>query len=240
MFNTGREAARRLMNEPLPSTADSPSMLHTATLSGLDDRPSAPIAHWWPQPSERKNAHRGPAACRKPASGRPCSQALIASGKNRRLPTMARRSHLLPQTNQPKKTRCDQSAGAANNTGNHLSTGVSVSGSTVNPLTSGGGGVWGRNWQSIPGGTSALNTYNFSGNGLGLDVGGSIQSVWAWGNGSWTGAFHSVNFSVGPFSGSVFWTPGKGGYTGFSFGLGLGLPIPQGAYEKKNYTCKAP
>ena len=100
--------------------------------------------------------------------------------------------------------------------------------------------MWGRNWQSIPGGTSTLNTYNFSGNGLGLGVGGSIQSVWAWGNGSWTGAFHSVNFSVGLFSGSVFWTPGKGGYTGFSFGLGLGLPIPQGAYEETNYTCKAP
>ena len=150
------------------------------------------------------------------------------------------RSAGTPQSNPPKKTPCDQSAGAANNTGNHLSTGVSASGSTVNPLTSGGGGVWGRNWQSIPGGTSTLNTYNFSGNGLGLDVGGSIQSVWAWGNGSWTGAFHSVNFSVGLFSGSVFWTPGKGGYTGFSFGLGLGLPIPQGAYEETNYTCKAP
>jgi len=183
-------------------------MPHTAAPSGLDMQHLPPTASRWPWPSGRKNAHRGPFAGQRPASGKSRSQVPIASGENRPCATMARRSHLLPQRNPPK-TPCDQSTGASDSTSNHLSAGVSVSGSTVNPLTSGGGGVWGRNWQSIPGGTSALNTYNFSGNGLGLDVGGSIQSVWAWGNGSWTGAFHSVNVSAGPFSGSIFWTPGK-------------------------------
>ncbi|MGH7745673.1 MAG: hypothetical protein ACREQ5_12925, partial [Candidatus Dormibacteria bacterium] len=73
----------------------------------------------------------------------------------------------------------------------------------------------------------------------GLDVGASVQSVWAWGSGSWTGPFHSINVSAGPFAGSIFWTPGKGGWFGFSFGLGIGLPIPQAAYEVTNYTCKS-
>lgn len=72
-----------------------------AAPSGLDDRPSAPVAPWWPRPSGRKNAHRGLAACQRTASGQPCSQALIASGKSRRSPTTARRSHLLQQTNAP-------------------------------------------------------------------------------------------------------------------------------------------
>jgi hypothetical protein len=74
-------------------------MSHAAAPSGLDERPSAPIAPRRPLPSERKNAHRGLATCRRPASGKPCSQAPIASGKNRRLATTARRSHLLQQSN---------------------------------------------------------------------------------------------------------------------------------------------
>src|SRR6185437_2435227 len=83
------------------AAADSASMSHIAAPSGLDERPSVPIAPRWPRPSGRKNAHRGLAPCRRPASGELCSQALIAPGKTRRLPTTARRSHLLQQSNPP-------------------------------------------------------------------------------------------------------------------------------------------
>jgi len=72
--------------------------------------------------------------------------------------------------------------------------------------------VWGRNWQSIPSGTSTFNTYNFSGigqNAFGIDFGLTVQSSWAWGSGTWTGAFDSLNLSLGPLAGSIFWTPGR-------------------------------
>lgn len=146
--------------------------------------------------------------------------------------------HLLQQSNpQSQKPPCDQSSNSSTNKSNQLSSCVAANVSTVNPLTSGGGGTWGINAQSIPGGTSTFNEYNYSGNGLGLDVGGSAQSVWAWGSGTWTGQFNSVNAAAGPFAASVFWTPGKGGYFGFSFGLGIGLPGID--YQETNYTCKA-
>ncbi len=124
---------------------------------------------------------------------------------------------------------------------NHLSMGDSASVSTVNPFTSGNGGIWGGNRQSLGSPTNGYtsNNYTYSGEGFGLDIGASVQSVWAWGSGSWTGPFHSINVSFGPFSGSVFWTPGRGGWTGFSFGLGISPPIPQAAYEVTNYTCKS-
>ena len=128
----------------------------------------------------------------------------------------------------PQKTPC------AVPSGNHLSMGASVQVATVNPFTSGGGGVWGANQQSF--GATTYN-YTYSGTGAGLDVGASIQSAWAWGSGSWGGPFKSISFSAGPFSGSIFWTPGKGGWTGASFGLGVGSP--GAAYEVTNYTCKS-
>jgi RHS repeat-associated protein len=115
----------------------------------------------------------------------------------------------------------------------HPSMGLSGSIATVNPFTSGNGGVWGKNAQSFGPDT---NHYNFSGKGFGLDVGGSIQSSWAWGSGNWTGVFRSINISGGPFAGSIYWTPGKGGWVGFSFGLGIGFPGL--AYEETNYTCE--
>lgn len=73
-------------------------MFSAAAPAGPHRCPSAPIASRWTRPSGRKNAHRGLAACRRPASGKSCSQAPIASGKNPRSPTTARRSHLLPQS----------------------------------------------------------------------------------------------------------------------------------------------
>jgi len=63
-------------------------------------QPWAPIAPRCTPPSGRKNAHRGLAVCRRPASGKSRPQAPAASGKNRRSPTTARRAHLLPQSNQ--------------------------------------------------------------------------------------------------------------------------------------------
>ncbi len=121
------------------------------------------------------------------------------------------------------------------------SMGDSVSVSTVNPFTSGNGGIWGGNRQSFGSFTNGYtsNNYTYSGKGLGLDIGASVQSVWAWGSGSWAGPFRSINVSLGLFSGSIFWTPGKGGWTGFSFGLGVSPPIPQAAYEVTTYTCKS-
>ena len=131
-----------------------------------------------------------------------------------------------PQT--PQKTPC------AAPSGKHLSMGVAVQVATVNPFTSGGGGVWGGNQQSF--GATTYN-YTYSGTGAGLDVGASVQSVWAYGSGSWTGPFHSISISAGPFSGSIFWTSGKGGWTGASFGLAAGSP--GAAYEVTNYTCRS-
>jgi hypothetical protein len=86
------------------SAADSPSMPLAAAPSSLDDHPPAPIASRRPWPSGRKNAYRGLTACRRPPSGKSCSQALIASGKNRRSPTTARRSHLLQQSGASQST----------------------------------------------------------------------------------------------------------------------------------------
>ena len=140
----------------------------------------------------------------------------------------------LPRPNEPNNTTQPCAPSTPNN---QLSEGVAVSGSTVNPFTSGGGRVWGLNEQSFG---SATNSYKYSGKGQGLDVGVAVQSVWAWGSGSWIGPFHSLNLSVGFLNGSVFWTPGSGGWTGASFGLGFGLPAPQGAYEVTNYTCRSP
>jgi len=85
-------------------------MPHAAVLSGLDAPPLAPITPRCLPPSGRKNAHRGLAACRRPASGQPCSQALIASGKNRRSSTTARRSHLLQQSNPQNPCQSQGSA----------------------------------------------------------------------------------------------------------------------------------
>jgi RHS repeat-associated protein len=119
--------------------------------------------------------------------------------------------------------------------GSRLSTGISLSAATVNPFTSQSGGVWGMNRQGSAAGTS---WYTYNGTGLGLDVGVSAQSVWASGSGPWTGTFRSINGSAGLFTGSIYWTPGEGGWIGASFGPAIGLPGL--AYEQTNYTCVGP
>ena len=117
--------------------------------------------------------------------------------------------------------------------GRDFSSGVAITGSTVNPFTSGGGGVRGYNYQNVP--NDPCRHFTFTGNGSGLDVGLSIQAVGAWGSGDWTGDFKSVNVSLGIFSASIFWSPGKGGWAGFTYGLGGGLPGGL-AYEETNYS----
>jgi hypothetical protein len=105
--------------------------------------------------------------------------------------------------------------------------GVAIAGSTINPFSSSQGSVHGYNNQNAA-------DYTYSGNGVGLDVGASIESVWAWGDGAWTGDFSSVNVSGGIFTGSIFWSPGEGGWIGFTYGLSFGLPGI--AYEETLYT----
>jgi hypothetical protein len=113
-----------------------------------------------------------------------------------------------------------------------LSMGVLFSVSTI-PFTSGGGNVQGWNYQYVPG--IDQEWYKFSGSGQGLNVGASLQSSWAWGSGPWTGPFNSVNVSAAVITGSVYWTPGPGGWIGFSFGLSGGLPVGL-SYETTNYS----
>jgi RHS repeat-associated protein len=137
-----------------------------------------------------------------------------------------------PPAQQPPPTQCSSTQPVGG--GNHLSTGVAVHVATVNPVSSGHGSVSGYNWQDVPGAES--RHYSYTGNGVGLDVGASVQSVWAYGSGAWTGDFHSVSVSLSRFSASYFWSPGGGGWKGITFGLGVGLPVPQGAYEETTYS----
>jgi len=105
-------------------------MSAAAAPTGPDRYASAPIASRRTRPSGRKNAHRGLAACRRPASGKPRSQALIASGKNRRSPTTARRSHLLQQSN-PQQCPAPAASGsfASNFRQNFVETNAALPGS---------------------------------------------------------------------------------------------------------------
>jgi hypothetical protein len=141
-----------------------------------------------------------------------------------------------PQGNQPKNpdpqqpTPCDQTAGAPpSSSGNQLSTGVQFNMSTV----VGSGTSSGVSHQNVPGATTS--SYSYTGPGVGFDPGISVQSVWAWGSGTWTGAFENVNFSAAIFAGSIFWTPGKDGWVGFTFGFAAGPP--GASFTETNYTC---
>ena len=128
--------------------------------------PSAPIASRWPRPSGRKNAYRGLAACRGLASGQPCSQALIASGKTRRSPTTARRSHLLQQSNPISPATLPT---------------VTVTATTVpydaaQTSGSGLGGIFGGNYGVDVGGALG-SSFGPVGTGVGAVVGGVIGGL---------------------------------------------------------------
>ena len=113
-----------------------------------------------------------------------------------------------------------------------FSSGIAVHGEIINPFTSGGGKIWGLNYQNN-------QLYTYSGSGIGLDIGVGIESVWAWGSGAWTGEFQSINLGFAWFQGSIFWSPGEGGWFGFTFGLSAGLP-GSAAYEVTDYKQKTP
>jgi RHS repeat-associated protein len=124
-----------------------------------------------------------------------------------------------------------------------LSSGILVTASTINPFTSRGGATYGANAQSVPFmtkqeemfGPNLLPSYTTKSEGVGLNIGVSGQSVWAYGSGTWTGTSKSVNVSFMIFNASYFWTPGEGGWNGISFGFGLGLPGV--SYETVQTTC---
>ncbi len=116
--------------------------------------------------------------------------------------------------------------------------GYHTSGSNVNPFTSRGGGVKGnRNVQVFFGddGVSS-DVYTYEGDGLGFDVGLSLEANFAIGEGDWAGKFSSINVNAFGLSGSVFWSP-DGGWAGFSFGIGLG---PLGAAYEETIYKKVP
>ena len=118
--------------------------------------------------------------------------------------------------------------------------GVSVSGSWINPILGdkGGGEVVGLNrmfftneskWYDYGFDSCALDS-----SGAGLDVGVAAEGVYAWGSGKWSGIFNSINPSLGPIAGSIFWSPDFS-WIGVTIGLNLS-PIPAGAaYENTNY-----
>jgi len=193
-------------------------------------QPWAPIAPRCTPPSGRKNAHRGLAVCRRPASGKSRPQAPAASGKNRRSPTTARRAHLLPQTKPSKNPlknsplcKALQSAAAHNaaitgDLAGALGVGgalhASVSPDSINIFIGagiGGGGEIGaaigpsfeHNTDSIFG----VRTYATAGAGAGL---GAVGTMTAGSNGV------SVSGGVGTVEGAVAET---------GYGLDINLSI---------------
>lgn len=126
--------------------------------------------------------------------------------------------------------------------------GWQVSGSSINPFTSGGGNVNGFNRVAFSEKGFESESYKYDTNdnehfGIGLDVGVGIESTWAYGEGPWNGTFYSLAGSHLWFSGSIFLSACKNSdgktvisWIGFSFGLNFGLP--GAAFEKTNYHKK--
>jgi RHS repeat-associated protein len=120
--------------------------------------------------------------------------------------------------------------------GTGLSTGVEVQVATVNPFTSSGGSIKGLNWQDVPG--TLHKSYYYKGGGHGLNVGVSAQSVWAVGQGPWTGKFKAWGGSILVINASYFWSP-DGGWRGVTYGFGLSpfrWPKGQADYDETDYT----
>jgi len=85
------------------------------------------------------------------------------------------------------------------------------------PWTSGGGEIWAIT-------IKIMNTMLIL--AMALDsISASELSLLGIGSGPWTGEFQSLNIGYSLFQGSIFWTPGKGGWIGFTFGLSFGLPV---------------
>jgi RHS repeat-associated protein len=107
--------------------------------------------------------------------------------------------------------------------------GISFSFSTINPVTSGGGGTYGLNVEWTTGGGLAVFTYGTPdatpSQGFLLSSGVSING--AVGKGPWSGLFNSTTGAYGPVSGGFFQSPPGGddpGYFGLEARAGPGLP----------------
>jgi len=107
--------------------------------------------------------------------------------------------------------------------------GINFEFSTINPVTSGGGGSYGVNLEWTAGHGLAIYTYGTPQNtsSQGFLIGPSVSLNAAKGKGGWTGLFDSVAGSYGPATGGAFWsTPGADdpGYFGVNLGFGKGPP----------------
>ena len=116
--------------------------------------------------------------------------------------------------------------------GKHFSSGIDIHGSFFFPgLSNGlvGGKNWMGSWKDSSGGN-----YSYTGtDGVSLDIGIAIQSVWAYGSGSWEGDFDSIVVNVGIFTFSYFSSP-DGSWHGFTAGFGGGVPAGLG-WERTTY-----
>ena len=117
--------------------------------------------------------------------------------------------------------------------------GPAASISWINPITGdkGGGHVFGLNkmffvdeqqWFDY-----GYDSLDFKSTGMGIDVGIAAEGVYAWGSGKWSGEFKSINSSMGPVAGSIFWSPD---FSWFGISIGLNLsPIPAGLAGENTY-----
>lgn len=108
--------------------------------------------------------------------------------------------------------------------------GISLDVSTINPWSSGGGGVYGINIESGPREEAAVYFY-YTPNDIrstGFDVGGSLTLNAGFGDsGEWTGRTEQVTGSYGLLGGGAFWSPStdpSSPWTGGQAGLSVGLP----------------
>jgi hypothetical protein len=108
-------------------------------------------------------------------------------------------------------------------------TGISFEVSTINPITSGGGGVYGLNLEYTSSSRWHLYTYGTPNDvgSVGFLPGLSLTGNIATGSGDWTGPFQSSTGSYDIGTAGYFQTlsnlPGPG-YQGLSLGLALGPP----------------
>jgi RHS repeat-associated protein len=109
---------------------------------------------------------------------------------------------------------------------------------TVIIPTSGGGGIYGLNWEYTS--DTGWQWYKYftpqNCQSVGLVVGAGAQVNFATGDGTWAGPFDNIVGNYGPYTGGYFSSPpGTGNWRGFSGGIGGGLPLGGGA-ARTNYV----
>ena len=111
--------------------------------------------------------------------------------------------------------------------------GLALELSTINPLTSRGGGIYGLNLQYTGDCGVGLYLYGSGSNqqASGFLLGLSVQGNIATGSGAWSGPFDAAGGSYGPASIGYFQTPASepdAGYAGLAGGAGIGAPLGLG------------